>query len=108
MLEIVSGINDTDGAGARAHDYRLGGRAAGKKMTPLKLAAAGPSLPQKHPPPRRQVFDENLLFDIFHPIFFAPLIFPSFPRLQPPLHPPPAAPQPSSPKTPSRRPADTH
>src|SRR5262245_36547374 len=29
MLEIVSGVNDTDGAGARAHDHRLGRRAAG-------------------------------------------------------------------------------
>src|SRR5262245_29963157 len=43
MLEVVSGINDTDGAGARAHDHRLGRRAAGKKMNPLEVVAVGDS-----------------------------------------------------------------
>src|SRR5207344_687673 len=32
VFEVVGGVNDTDGAGARAHDHRLRRRAAGKKM----------------------------------------------------------------------------
>src|SRR5262249_21488630 len=108
MLEIVSGINDTDGAGARAHDYRLGGRAAAKKMNPLEVVAVWHSRRRKHHMPGCKVLDENLFFNIFDTLFFAPLNFPVVSRLQTPLHIPPDAAQRSSRKTSFRPPADTH
>src|SRR5262245_59223101 len=86
MLEIVSGVNDTDGAGARAHDYRLGGRAAGKKMNALEVVAVGHSRRRKHHIARCQVFDGKLPVDIFDTHFFGPLEFSLVSRLKTALH----------------------
>src|SRR5262249_42966640 len=86
MLEIVSGVNDTNGAGARAHDYRLGGRATGKKMNPLHVVAVRYYRRGHNHVARRLIFDRNLLVDIFDTHFFGPLNFSVVSRLKTALH----------------------
>src|SRR6266481_4478956 len=86
VLKVMGSVYDADSAGARAHDHRLSRRSAGEEVNALQVVTVGYARCRKHHVAGRQLFDGELLVDIFDAHLFGPLDFSIVSGFQTTLH----------------------